>query len=153
VHDQNAARLGGVSGHAGLYSTGADLARYAQFWLRRGALPDGRRLVRPELVEAYLRRRAGNRGFGWALRDTTTADDAGTLLSARAVGHGGYTGTSLWIDPERDLFVVLLTNRVFAPRTSRSITRLKAIRGNVADAAVALRAERCAATPGAADGC
>ncbi len=142
VHDQNAATLGGVSGHAGLYASGLDLARFAQFLLRRGRAPDGTQLVRGGAVDAFVRRGPGNRALGWEMRDTTTRDNAGELLSPAAYGHTGFTGTSLWIDPARDLFVVVLTNRVFAPRTRRSITELKRVRGEVADGAVRLR-EAC----------
>ena len=80
----------------------------------------------------------GNRGLGWESRDTTSTDNAGQRLSSAAFGHTGYTGTSLWIDPDRGLFVVLLTNRVYAPRTGRSISLLKVVRGAVADAAASL---------------
>lgn len=138
VHDQNAARLGGVSGHAGLYSTGMDVARFAQFMLRKGTLPNGTPLVRPGIVAAFTRRGPGNRALGWEMRDTTSANNSGHRMSAVTYGHTGYTGTSLWIDPEQDVFVVLLTNRVFSPRARRSITLLKQIRGAVADAAVDL---------------
>jgi CubicO group peptidase (beta-lactamase class C family) len=132
VHDQNAARLGGVAGHAGLFATGADLARYAQFWLGGGALlPDS-------LRRAAYRRGPNNRALGWEMRDTTTTDNTGQRFSAATFGHTGYTGTSLWIDPARGLFVLLLTNRVYAPRHGRSITALKAVRGAVADAAASL---------------
>jgi CubicO group peptidase (beta-lactamase class C family) len=144
VHDQNAAALGGVSGHAGLYASGLDLARFAQFLLRRGTTPDGTQLVRGGAVDAFVRRGPGNRALGWEMRDTTTSDNAGTLLSPAAYGHTGFTGTSLWIDPERDLFVVVLTNRVFAPRARRPITELKRVRGEIADAAARLR-EACRA--------
>ncbi|NIM48889.1 MAG: serine hydrolase [Gemmatimonadales bacterium] len=156
VHDQNAARLGGVSGHAGLYSTGLDLARYAQLWLNEGHAGDGMQLLLVGTVRHFARRGPGNRALGWELRDTTSAEDTGTLLSPAAFGHGGYTGTSLWIDPVRDLFVIVLTNRVFAPRTRRSISRLKDIRGRIADAAVALRREVCGPAdprPGATKSC
>jgi CubicO group peptidase (beta-lactamase class C family) len=138
VHDQNAARLGGVAGHAGLYATGSEVARFAQFMLRRGTTADGRVLIRSGVVDMFVRRGPGNRALGWELRDTTTTDNAGRWMSAAAYGHTGYTGTSIWIDPERDLFVVLLTNRVFAPRTGRSISELKRVRAAVADAAVLL---------------
>jgi len=138
VHDQNAARLGGVSGHAGLYSTGSDLGRYAQVWLNEGRTASGVRLFLAASVEHFIKRGAGGRALGWESRDTTTSDNTGTLLSASAYGHTGYTGTSMWIDPERGMFVVLLTNRVFAPRVRNSITQLKRIRGEVADAAVAV---------------
>jgi CubicO group peptidase (beta-lactamase class C family) len=146
IHDQNAARLGGVSGHAGLYSTGADLARFAGFMLRQGALPGGTRLVRPGAVHRFTARGPGNRALGWEMRDTLERGSAGEVLSAAAYGHTGYTGTSLWIDPQGDVFVILLTNRVFAPRHRRSIRALREIRGDVADAAALLR-ERCR-TPG-----
>lgn len=138
VHDQNAARLDGVAGHAGLYVTGSDLGRFAQFMLQRGTLSDGEVLVRAGVVDAFTRRGPGNRALGWEARDTTATDNSGRYMSAATFGHTGFTGTSLWIDPERDLFVVLLTNRVFAPRTNRSITLLKSVRGEVADAAVEL---------------
>jgi CubicO group peptidase (beta-lactamase class C family) len=143
VHDQNAARLGGVSGHAGLYATGLDLARFAQFWMRRGTTADGVPLVRPGAVDAFVRRGMGNRALGWEMRDTTSTDNSGSLMSAATYGHTGFTGTSIWIDPEQNVFVILLTNRVFAPHTNRSITLLKRVRGAVADAAMRL-AQRCA---------
>ncbi len=141
IHDQNAARLGGVSGHAGLYATAADLAKYAQTWLNDGTAQD-RPVFRPSLVRLFRQRGPGNRALGWEMRDTTTSDNTGTLFSATTFGHTGYTGTSIWIDPDRGLFVVLLTNRVFAPRTGRSLTVLKRVRGDIADAAVRLLAER-----------
>ena len=143
IHDQNAARLGGVSGHAGLYSTGADLARYARMWLDGGRLSDGRQLFHEGLVAAFRRRGPGNRALGWEMRDTSATENTGHRLSAATFGHTGYTGTSIWIDPERGVFVILLTNRVFAPRVSRPITRLKEIRGRLADAAVALFEQAC----------
>jgi CubicO group peptidase (beta-lactamase class C family) len=144
VHDQNAARLGSVSGHAGLYGTGLDLARFAQFMLRRGLTAAGTTLVRRGVVEAFTRRGPGNRALGWEMRDTTTNDNTGTRMSPATYGHTGFTGTSIWIDPVRDVFVILLTNRVYAPRARRSITRLKELRAAVADAGMAL-AEACAA--------
>ncbi len=149
LHDQNAVRLGGVSGHAGLYATGRDLARFAQFMLRRGRTAHGRQLVRGGVVDAFVRRGPEHRALGWEMRDTTGTDNTGRILSPATYGHTGYTGTSLWIDPERDLFVVLLTNRVFAPRTGRSISRLKTVRGEVADAAARLRCAAGAVPTGA----
>lgn len=151
VHDQNAALLGGVAGHAGLFSTGRDLARYAQALLnaRRGA--NCPRFFRQGMVELFTRRAVGNRALGWELRDTTTADNTGVRLTAAAFGHTGFTGTSMWIDPAQDLFVIVLTNRVFAPRTRRSVTRLREVRARVADAAVGL-AERVPAADGGVGG-
>jgi CubicO group peptidase (beta-lactamase class C family) len=144
LHDQNAVRLGGVSGHAGLYSTGRDLALYAQVYLNLGRGPSDNQLFVPETVLEFTRRGRGNRALGWEVRDTTDEANTGRFLSDSAYGHGGYTGTSIWIDPARGLFVIILTNRVFAPRTGNSITQLKAIRARIADAAVALRDEACA---------
>ncbi len=142
VNDQNAARLGGVAGHAGLFGTAADLARFAQFMLREGALPGGPRLLKAETVRAFTgvavpaRRGSSARTLGWeALPTGEDVSSAGTLLGPRSYGHTGWTGTSLWIDPARDLFVLLLTNRAYAPRARRSFTVLKQVRGRVADAA------------------
>lgn len=144
VHDQNAEILGRVSGHAGLFSTGADLARYAQFYLSWGKVADrDARLVDSATVAEFIRRRDGNRALGWEVNDTTSSGHTGDYLSPAAIGHGGFTGTSIWIDPELDLFVILLTNRVFAPRTRRSISQLRRIRGDLADAAVQLRDHAC----------
>jgi CubicO group peptidase (beta-lactamase class C family) len=143
VNDQNAARLGGVAGHAGLFASGADVARFAQFILREGTVPGGR-LVRAETVRVFTTRatspRQGTgqeaRALGWqALPTGERVSSAGTLFGPRSFGHTGWTGTSLWIDPDRDLFVVLLANRAFAPRARRSFTLLHEVRGGVADAA------------------
>lgn len=143
VHDQNAVRLGGVSGHAGLYSTGRDLSRFARFWLRKGRSPDGFNLVGDSTIELFSRPVRQGRALGWEVRDTSSTDNSGRLMSPGAIGHTGFTGTSIWIDPELDLFVILLTNRVYRPRTNRSITVLKEVRGRVADAAVQLLRQTC----------
>jgi CubicO group peptidase (beta-lactamase class C family) len=144
VNDPSAHKLGGVAGHAGLFGTGADLARFARFILARGVAPDAhrRRLIRAETVDAFTklavpaRGGASARGLGWqALPTDETVSSAGTLFGPRSFGHTGWTGTSLWIDPDRDLFVILLTNRAFAPRSRTSFTILKQVRAAVADAA------------------
>jgi len=142
VNDQNAARLGGVAGHAGLFASAADVARFAQFILREGKPPAGR-LIRAETVRAFTSRATPLRGphhearaLGWqAVPTGEKVSSAGTLFGPRTFGHTGWTGTSLWIDPDRDLFVVLLTNRAFAPRARRSFTLLHEVRGSIADAA------------------
>jgi beta-glucosidase-like glycosyl hydrolase/CubicO group peptidase (beta-lactamase class C family) len=111
VHDENAYAIGGVAGHAGLFSSARDLAVFAQMMLNGGHF-GGRRLVREETVREFTRRASGTstRALGW---DTPGPESsAGEYFSARSFGHTGFTGTSLWIDPERDIFVVLLTNRV-----------------------------------------
>jgi CubicO group peptidase (beta-lactamase class C family) len=138
VNDPNAARLGGVAGHAGLFSTASALARYAQFMLR-----EGRPVLKPETVRQFTkiavpaRRNTSARALGWeALPTGEEISSAGTLLGPRSYGHTGWTGTSLWIDPDRNLFVLLLTNRAFNPKARGSFTKLKEVRGRVADAAV-----------------
>jgi CubicO group peptidase (beta-lactamase class C family) len=145
IHDQNAAILGGVAGHAGLYSTGTDLSLYARTWLN-GGLGNSRRVFSGVTSNAFVERQpGGNRGLGWEMRNPESTGHSGSLLSSNAYGHGGYTGTSIWVDPELDLFVIILTNRVFAPRTSRSITELRILRGVVADAAVLMKFGNCGA--------
>ena len=142
VNDGSAFKLRGVSGNAGLFATGTDVARFAQFMLSGGARPDGRRLVRPETVRLFTTKAADfghgteARALGWqALPTGEKQSSAGTLFGPRSYGHTGWTGTSLWIDPDRDLFVVLLTNRAYAPRARRPFTVLKTVRGRLADAA------------------
>jgi beta-N-acetylhexosaminidase len=144
VNDQNAVKLGGVAGHAGLFGTAADVAQFAQFMLRGGTLPppDGRRLLRVETVQRFTTkatdfgRRSEARALGWQSVPTgERVSSAGTLFGQRSYGHTGWTGTSLWIDPDRDLFVALLTNRAYAPRARRLFTVLKEVRSRLADAA------------------
>jgi CubicO group peptidase (beta-lactamase class C family) len=146
VHDENAFALGGVAPHAGLFGTAPDLARFAQMLVQGGAL-DGRRLISRETLDRFTRR-AGVPGSSRALGfDTPTNGEgprssvpgapgyssAGSLLSARSFGHTGFTGTSMWVDPERKLYVVLLTNRVHPRRDNDGI---RAVRSEVADAVV-----------------
>jgi CubicO group peptidase (beta-lactamase class C family) len=142
VNDASAFKLGGVSGNAGLFSSAADLARFAQLMLREGKLPDGGRLLSAETVRLFTTKAADfghgseARALGWqALPTGEPISSAGTRFSPRSYGHTGWTGTSLWIDPDRDLFVVLLTNRAYAPRARRPFTVLKQVRGEIADAA------------------
>jgi serine-type D-Ala-D-Ala carboxypeptidase len=141
VNDQNAARFGGVAGHAGLFSNGSDLARFAQVWLRQGAAVGGQ-WVRAETIRIFLTPgvRSGTRLLGWdsPTRDAPPDDPSvfGTLVSPSAYGHTGWTGTELWIDPARDLFVVFLTNRSYDPRTRHSIDKLRVLRAQLSDAAL-----------------
>lgn len=111
VHDPNAWALGGVAGHAGLFSTAADLAVFSQMLLNGGEY-GGVRIVQPQTLARWTapQIRGSSRALGW---DTPSGrSSAGRHFSARSFGHTGYTGTSLWIDPERGVFVVLLTTRV-----------------------------------------
>jgi CubicO group peptidase (beta-lactamase class C family) len=155
VHDENAASMGGVSGHAGLFSTAPDLVRFVQFLMRGGATGargqvgrtpgsgGARQLVRPETMARFTRvDRPGfsSRALGW---DTPSdRSSAGDHLSDRAFGHTGFTGTSIWVDPGQDLFVILLTNRV---NPTRNNDLIREVRRRVADLAV--EAAGGAATP------
>ena len=133
VHDENAHALGGVAGHAGLFSTAKDLAVFAQMMLNGGTYNDVR-IVADTTVALFTRRTAGTRALGW---DTADGDGgAGRYLTERAYGHTGYTGTSLWIDPDREMFVILLTNRVHAAKARRPATVISDVRADLADAAV-----------------
>jgi serine-type D-Ala-D-Ala carboxypeptidase len=132
VHDENAYALGGVAGHAGLFSTAADLSIFAQMMLNGGEY-DGVRILQPATVEMFTRRAAGTRALGW---DTADGDyGAGRFLTERAYGHTGFTGTSMWIDPDREMFVVLLTNRVHAARARRPAKVISDVRSDLSDAA------------------
>ena len=136
VHDENAAMLGGVSGHAGLFSSGRDLARIAQLYLNHGAL-GGIRIWKPETIVQFTTVQVSmfsNRALGW--ETPTGRNSAGHLMTRPAFGHTGFTGTSIWIDPAHDLFIVLLTNRVNPTRANNKIT---AVRQAVADTVMASR--------------
>ncbi len=135
VHDENAYGLGGVSAHAGLFSSGRDLARFARMLLSGGML-DGARILLPETITLFTTLQdstLSNRALGWEKPDGTNS--AGHRLSPRAFGHTGFTGTSIWIDPGNDLFIILLTNRVNPTRKRTGISR---VRVALADAVVRL---------------
>jgi CubicO group peptidase (beta-lactamase class C family) len=146
VNDPNAAILGGAAGHAGIFSTGLDLARYAQTWLREGAGPNGQ-WVSPSTLKTFLTRGAnsGPRLLGWDTPELNNDEPSlfGTLISDAAYGHTGFTGTEMWIDPTRDLFLVFLTNRTFAPKMRDSAHRLRFIRTELSDAAIRLVPHAC----------
>lgn len=135
VHDANAARLDGVSGHAGLFSNALDLARFATMLLNGGAWED-LQLIRSETVAEFTTRqdlpRGSSRALGWDTPSEPRAagSSAGTRLSPRSFGHTGFTGTSLWMDPDHDLFIILLTNRVNMPSAT---TAIRSVRPRVAD--------------------
>jgi len=119
VQDENASVLGGIAGHAGLFANAADLATFAHCMLQ-----GGRPLLRPDTVELFTRRHGkGSRALGW---DTPSApSQSGKYFSLRSFGHLGYTGTSLWIDPERRVAVALLTNRTWPDTKSQLIKQVR----------------------------
>jgi len=126
VHDENAWALGGVSGNAGLFSTAGDVATFAQMMLN-GGIYAHHRVVSRATVEKFTARQAiGNsaRTLGWDV-PTPPTSSAGKYFLADSFGHTGFTGTSLWIDPDRDLFVILLTNRVNPTRANEQIRQVR----------------------------
>lgn len=133
VHDENAYALGGIAGHAGLFSTAADLSVFAQMMLNGGSY-DGVQIISDSTVSLFTHRAAGHRALGW---DTADGDyGSGKYLTERAYGHTGFTGTSIWIDPDREMFVVLLTNRVHAAKAQRPAKIIADVRSDLSDAAV-----------------
>lgn len=116
VHDEAASMLGGIAGHAGLFSTAGDLAVYLQMLLQGGEYK-GVRYIKKETVARFIKRQSemSTRALGWDTRDEDYPS-AGKLFSMSSYGHTGYTGTSVWTDPEKNVIVILLTNRVHPTR-------------------------------------
>ena len=135
VHDENAAELGGVAGHAGLFGSASAVGAYARFVLESLRRPT--RLGPPWLAQRFLQKSRvprSSRALAWDTMLPTSS--CGTRLSRAAFGHTGFTGTSLWIDPVRDLYVVLLTNRVHPARPVDRDDALRHLRPEVHDAVV-----------------
>lgn len=127
VHDDNAFMLGGIAGHAGLFSNALDPLRFARCLLADGRTPDKKQLFQEETVRMFTTRarqpEGSSRALGW---DTPTApSSSGKYFSERAIGHLGFTGTSLWIDPDAELAVVLLTNRTWPNGQNQAIKELR----------------------------
>jgi beta-N-acetylhexosaminidase len=125
VHDENAAVIGGVSGHAGLFSTAPDLAKFCQMLLNGGSYAHERILRRATVTQFTTPQplSSGTRTLGWAV--PTEGGSSGHFFSGHSFGHTGFTGTSIWIDPDQQLFVVLLTNRVNPTRENSKMTQLR----------------------------
>jgi CubicO group peptidase (beta-lactamase class C family) len=134
VHDGTARALGGVAGNAGLFSTATDLAVFAQLMLD-GGVAGSTRLFADSIVRAFTKPGPGWRGLGW---QTCPGDGScGQYLSTRAFGHTGFTGTSMWIDPDRDLVVIVLTNWLHG-RASGGVAPMgivQDVRGDIVDLA------------------
>ena len=128
VHDENANLLGGISAHAGLFSNAEDLGKYGQMLLNDGMVGD-KKIIDKDLLSLFTTRQStvdeANRGYGWDRPDRDGASSAGDYFSDKAFGHLGYTGTSFWIDPEQELVVVLLTNRVYPTRNNSGIKQVR----------------------------
>ncbi len=127
VHDENAYMLGGVSAHAGLFSTARDLATFEQMLLNNGSYGETK-LLAPQTVAQFTKRQGvvigSSRALGWDTADGKNS--AGTLMSTEAFGHTGFTGASVWADPKTKLFVILLSNRVHPTRENRRILPFRA---------------------------
>jgi CubicO group peptidase (beta-lactamase class C family) len=122
VNDENAYVMGGVAGHAGCFSTALDVSVFAQCMLQGGSP-----LVKKETLEIFTRRQDSPHGTSRALGWDTPSQpsQSGRYFSSRSYGHLGYTGTSLWIDPDRQLSITLLTNRTWPDRGSQSIKQIR----------------------------
>lgn len=128
VHDENALAMGGISGNAGLFSTAADIGRFALMYRNSGAM-EGKMIFSPSTISLATHNHTmglgENRGIGWQLKTPGASSSFGNLMSAQAYGHTGFTGTGLWIDPVLDLIVILLTNRVHPSRTNERLMELR----------------------------
>jgi CubicO group peptidase (beta-lactamase class C family) len=133
VHDENAFAMGGAAGHAGMFTTAGDLAVFCQMILNGGIYGHHRLLTRATISQfTAAQASTGNaRTLGWMA--PTPNSSSGQYFSPRSFGHLGYSGTSMWIDPDRHLFVILLTNRVYPTRDNDKIT---AVRPAVHDAVI-----------------
>ena len=122
VHDERAYYLGGVSAHAGLFSSAHDLSRFAEMYLDHGVI-DGTRVLPAAEIPLFTRLRVADRALGWQKPSGTNS--AGHLMSPEAFGHTGFTGTSIWMDPAHDVFIILLSNRVDPTRANNRIGKFR----------------------------
>jgi beta-glucosidase-like glycosyl hydrolase/CubicO group peptidase (beta-lactamase class C family) len=132
VHDENAWVLGGVAGHAGLFSTAPDLAVFAQMMLDGGSY-SGRRILKRSTIETFTTHEPeppSTHALGWEMKSACALSSecrwAGASITPRWYGHTGFTGTTIWIEPEQQLFVILLTNRVHPTRANNKIGDVRA---------------------------
>jgi CubicO group peptidase (beta-lactamase class C family) len=126
VHDETSFLMGGVAGHAGLFSNVNDLAKFLQMVLNKGSYK-GKKIINPETVELFIKQQSelSSRALGWDTKSQNGYSSAGKFFSPLSYGHTGYTGTSVWTDPTKNLFVVLLTNRVYPTRKNIKIIRVR----------------------------
>ncbi len=126
VHDEAASMLGGIAGHAGLFSNVSDLSILSQMILNGGSY-GGVRYIEPETIKLFTERSdlKSKRGLGWDYKTLNGYSSAGKLFSPKSFGHTGFTGTSIWFDPEENLFVLLLTNRVYPSRVNTKIAKVR----------------------------
>jgi CubicO group peptidase (beta-lactamase class C family) len=125
VHDENAATLGGIAGHAGLFSTASDLSIFVRM-LMNGGTYQGKRYLHETTIDEFLRKKhpGQERWLGWDMK-AESGSSAGTLFSGSSFGHTGFTGTSVWADPDRHLAVIFLTNRVYPTRANMKLFKVR----------------------------
>ena len=133
VHDENAFAMNGIAGHAGMFSTAPDLAAFCQMLLNGGMYAHRRLLTRASISSFTAPQALASNAFALGWMAPTPNSSSGHYFSQHSFGHLGYTGTSIWIDPDRQLFVILLTNRVFPTRAN---DRIAAVRPAVHDAVI-----------------
>jgi len=128
VHDENAFLLGGVSGHAGLFSNATDIAKISRLFINDGVFK-GRRYLKKNIINLYTSKRKNpvesDRTLGWDTPSKDGKSSAGDAFSDGSYGHLGFTGTSLWIDPEKDIIIIFLTNRIHPTRDKRGIYKTR----------------------------
>lgn len=125
VHDETSAMLNGVAGHAGLFSTADDLAKLMSVLINKGKF-EQKQFIKQSTIELFTKRYSveSTRAIGWDTK-SDSGSSAGRYFSKNSFGHTGYTGTSIWADPERNLFVVFLTNRVYPTRENTKIQKIR----------------------------
>ena len=125
VHDETAFMLNGVAGHAGLFSTASDISHLLLMLLNEGNY-NSKRITKGKTIQLFTKRysQQSTRALGWDTK-SNTGSSAGDLFDSTSFGHLGFTGTSVWIDPTRDLFVVFLTNRVYPSRENKKLYKVR----------------------------
>jgi len=126
VHDERAYLLNGVAGHAGLFSTAKDLSNFVLMLLNEG-MYGNEQIIKSKTIDLWTTKQSdqSDRGLGWDTKSVNGYSSAGKMFSKNSFGHTGYTGTSIWVDKDSKLFVILLTNRVHPKRTNRKIVKFR----------------------------
>ena len=125
MHDETSAMLDGVAGHAGLFSNANDLEKIISALIRKGKL-NGKQFIKQSTIELFTKRFSdqSTRALGWDTR-SETGSSSGDYFSKDSYGHTGFTGTSVWVDPDKNLFVIFLTNRVYPNRENIKIVKVR----------------------------
>lgn len=125
IHDETSAMLNGVAGHAGLFSTASDISKLMSVLINKGKF-EQKQFIKQSTVELFTKRYSieSTRALGWDTK-SDSGSSAGKYFSKSSFGHTGFTGTSVWADPERNLFVVFLTNRVYPTRENTKILKVR----------------------------